>query len=1058
MILKLGRILKTLDYLIEKNLEESIFSSEAFLKHKWGPLEKQILTLSKHPLVYALLIPLSGFLLFLAAFLLKEYYYGSIKKDLYELRWIFEWQDIILSGQLTLIGVVFPLVIGLIGFLLQGKSASKSIWEIYTRYSGFIFSGFSGLLLAVFIIIGKYIESLSPDYPYIAHSIFSSLWFFANIFLVGWFLWSTFKIIQEDDRDSLLTRFTINNSFVENIRKRLALRIPVSAFRQSTLTLNKSADFEVGTSLISSKNEHDFSVNFGRPKYISSIRFRFLQWAVDFKCMGFDRSGDLTLPAVVDNTPRKKFILATFSKSEGSLITRALIRAAYGFSRNQPYSSDHLNENIFAMVGSVYDSLQASVKRFEMSVENLIYWHCQVSDSLSFRNDDNDIDNWLGLGSGGIFGRSYLEELFYEYHQIVKEATSKIPVEPGYFRFVIHLFPRLERLPSKSLPPQNIERIIHSQYLVWSTVVNWYKSSKSEHSSSAMDNYVSVLISFVGTWEVWLSHMEAKSSRWSNYEDNFDFYISHLKYTAQMVVSSANANDKISSEWAADTLLYWFSNASSFAQKEASRYLWKTPLLVHTLLRQNRDNDDWRYILNGNSFDPITACELAAEHAWKDLRLLTSSYLIVKDPKNELFVSLSRALVSGRRHHSERDSEGYHEDLSHPSEILQSYLRQTWFSEFENQTYSSWISSLVNNFSRIDEPDRVSGRVYSSWGARNAESLRKGFIYLAARNSTTRWSISSSWMDLIASKISSVEKRNNLKREIEKWKIIIDDDIALEGLTGNLKENFNESLEDLLIIIDGYNRDEISQAQIDEQRLLDFASNASRDAFTKENGYFLVSFFKSIDKTNIMNPEQEKILTINDYEKANLALGTHTNRAINEADWMADNVKLSVGSKITREVVFRKQHTTSKFNTATDLVERISNDLKKIQNNEWIILVGSRAVQMLIDEELYNSHGSDFNIEYLDGFESSYLAHLSGVPVYRVHQCKPETVILINREALSSLEFREYDNGELVEVTFSDFDKETLKGKLKFRYQLTVSFDSESESYCYQIINPDHEE
>ncbi|MNR31227.1 hypothetical protein D3C85_1487240 [compost metagenome] len=45
---------------------------------------------------------------------------------------LIEWQDGFLAGQLTIVGVVYPLVIGLIGVLFQNKSAKK-YYFLYTK-------------------------------------------------------------------------------------------------------------------------------------------------------------------------------------------------------------------------------------------------------------------------------------------------------------------------------------------------------------------------------------------------------------------------------------------------------------------------------------------------------------------------------------------------------------------------------------------------------------------------------------------------------------------------------------------------------------------------------------------------------------------------------------------------------------------------------------------------------------------------------------------------------------------------------------------------------------
>jgi len=51
-----------------------------------------------------------------------------------------DWQSGLLGGQLTAIGIVFPLVVGLISVIFQKKSTREHIQAAYQLYSGYMFS------------------------------------------------------------------------------------------------------------------------------------------------------------------------------------------------------------------------------------------------------------------------------------------------------------------------------------------------------------------------------------------------------------------------------------------------------------------------------------------------------------------------------------------------------------------------------------------------------------------------------------------------------------------------------------------------------------------------------------------------------------------------------------------------------------------------------------------------------------------------------------------------------------------------------------------------------
>ncbi|BBT44828.1 hypothetical protein WP8W18C04_19860 [Enterobacter cloacae] len=70
----------------------------------------------------------------------------------------------LLGSQVTLIGIVFPLVVGLISVLFQKKSSRIHIQSAYQLNSGYMFAGLSALSLAGFILMAGIASSLGDNY------------------------------------------------------------------------------------------------------------------------------------------------------------------------------------------------------------------------------------------------------------------------------------------------------------------------------------------------------------------------------------------------------------------------------------------------------------------------------------------------------------------------------------------------------------------------------------------------------------------------------------------------------------------------------------------------------------------------------------------------------------------------------------------------------------------------------------------------------------------------------------------------------------------------------
>ncbi|PSW98672.1 hypothetical protein [Photobacterium iliopiscarium] len=153
---------------VDKDIKDTLYKNKRFLEDRWGYWERNIVLWSSNYTKYVLLT-LSMFLLVsvLVYFILP--YISDYFINIYP-KWdgISDWQTTFLSSQLTIVGVVYPLVIGLVSIVFQNKSEKKAIFPIFQIYSGFMFAGLSGLMLSGFIVLGYLIEPYIPKNAYSA--------------------------------------------------------------------------------------------------------------------------------------------------------------------------------------------------------------------------------------------------------------------------------------------------------------------------------------------------------------------------------------------------------------------------------------------------------------------------------------------------------------------------------------------------------------------------------------------------------------------------------------------------------------------------------------------------------------------------------------------------------------------------------------------------------------------------------------------------------------------------------------------------------------------------
>lgn len=1062
MLWRIGWILNTLGYQIEKSLKESIYNSESYKVHRWNLLESQIIKWSRSPLLYIFRIFIA-FALLLTAGQMLEKNIIPIKSDaLLDWSWLYDWQTTLLSLQVTLVGVVLPLAITLVGFLLQKKTASKAIWSLYRQYSGFLFVGFSGLAALVFIIIGPYLDTIFEPVSYTLWCVFSFAWVSFNILLIGWFIRATFLIVHEPSRDALLLRYTINESFTQSIRKRLSQLIPENATYYKLIFNPKKTNLEISTIRFSQESENVISVNFCKPRYVSGINFRLLNSAVLLVNKHSNKGEDLMeliLPLKLDNQASKKHVLAISTNFNPSLAVRILLRLSYRFSKTKPFEDDFLDDILFSLIGSAYDDLrERNSTLFEQSVKRLAEWHCSVIDALAFINDEKQDDNWLLLPSSGLWSRTYLDQILREYYQLTVQAVDVLPESVDFYQDMAHLQLKITSWGNRKLPEKIVKELINSSYLTWVALVHWASTATKVPGTLIYNQYESALLAYVGAWESWPIYLEPRSQRWKDNIKSVPLYLEHLRCTGQQIVTALRHGEEMAAEWATDMLVNWFTTISLHEYPQG-QYLWNHELITTNILERDNTSDIWQFILNQNEYDEKSATQLAMENAWLDIRLICAAYIQAheKESGGGFLENLIQALIYGKRLKPTGGIDRGGESLSTGADILAAYIRQRCYYEYGEKSYGSWLDSIVDTFASINEPKRVSGRIYSSVGADDVRSLQIEYVKLAIVKSQKQWKLSQRWIEIIFSPIYEQFHRDNLVNDLQAWVDIAQNHIVQddEKFTKERVTNFIASIESTISIITDRGMDAIRSAPIDQERLLEFGRSASKSGFSKDTGSTLLRLFDEIKNSEEIPDKGFKLLKISGYSKSNISEGIEVNRAVNEDEWIDNAVNNHISNSLFYELCSLPAAVETTFDSNLDLLKRLSADIRQHSKDlgEMSIFIGPWGIQRLLNERVFTSDNSkDLNVEHRQGFGNAYICHLEECPAYQLPFRKNNFSLLVPNSVFESITFTKFSDDRFVDVTYEDLDEETLKLTLILKYYMEVEFGN---APIYRYISPE---
>jgi len=1054
---KRGFLLNTLNYNIEKNLKESIYCNQSFLGNKWNLFERQVIKWAGSPGQYVILLIIAFMLNMICIYLWLPDIRIHIHK--WNQPWgdLVNWQSVILATQLTIIGLIFPLVLGFVGLLLNNKTANKALWTIYSKYSGFMFVGFSSLLLSGIIIIGQYVHpwlSYSDD---IIFSIGISVWFLFNISLLGWFLYSTFEFISNDNRKNILLRYCINEALVDEVKARLSELIPGNAAEIGLIPRNIDNDDQpvVTTFYYARDKDNKYTFSYQKRKYLKNIYFRLLSVYVRYwkRISLFLSTGEekveLALPVSGKAKSDFKWTIA-LSTNPLSIFSKFFLWLCYSFSKNSDLEVSNMKPIINALINDIDDALRENnIRLFKISINEMEDWHSQILSTSSFKNDSGEWDNWLLLGDGSFGNRTLLNILSGEYYELSLVAVKKISESNRFYEafcnFYLHIYihKNIERLAV-----QVTKELITNHYYLFTALVSWHKNvDKSEESTK--EQYDNSLISFVGSWENWPTWLGIKEEKKGKSLQSIDQHMHHLVCSARLLINALRHQDIEAATWSADILNNWY--AKVFSGSKPFLYDWNNEFLVHTLLSQNIENPIWLQIHNNNNFNDIDATKLAISNTWFDVRMVAAAYITNK-PVSTLtpeIINIIFALIKGDRLKESGGVARARVPIRDGSNILEIFIRQSWYWEYSENSYGSWLDSVVESFGRIEARRYVSGRVYTGWGSSDVRHLKNSYMVFAIMYSQREWGISTNVMKFLFSNVVELNHRETLIRDLEEWLapseaviekvkcFIVADDID------KLLLNYKASLNAVIDNIRNQNNQHLIGEPIDNLVLGEIGKCASKSGFTDIVGLIPQRLFDDIEYVDVLDDSKKITQILTDFDRQYVTEGAD----LNGYDGIVDEIiSSSISINIFRRLITGLPFSKEVSGPPQILLNNILVDIELLKNKNYqpVMFVGSHEVQQFLDAALWGLDdeldSSLFDIRRDDGYPESYMCHINNIEVYSLPFNDAEFSLLIAKDCFNYLEFRRIGDGVYVDVEFVEEENDASKGELKLSYWMNENF------------------
>jgi hypothetical protein len=1069
MLWKSGWIPNSLKYRVEKDIRETIFKNDVFLRNRWSLAERLVVLGSKHVFIANLVI----FLIASACFFLVAEYYTQIQNYLPQtlsgLGPLVEFQSTIFGAQVTLLGLIFPLVIAFIGILLQGKSSNESMWVIYRHNSGFMLVGFSALTLSASFVLLKVYEPWLTHQNQVAASISITAWFLTNLVLSGWFLWKTVAFLSLNSRMTMVVKYVINEVAPSDIKNRLLVHHGLSAINIGLLLSPKNESLEVNT--FSAKDlENSILHQFSNPRRITNVWYRILNLGVWFFSLQakLQKSegglATLSFPFSVDNRFANKFILAKTNCDSVNWISKVLIKIAVRTTTKPVQQQLNVDQVIGALFGQLEDSLKDNNSRlFDSAKENLIQFHRDIESSMFFINDNGEPDNWLLLPKGLWLGQSFLDMFVGESLNIAKEVTRRIQDDSNYYESWCYLYPRLFSPQKNNIPTKIAEKYIDGHYLIWGKLMSWMGGF--EKSNNVSDQQIDHAIKhFVGSWEHWNNFID-KAFRSVKSKD-FLIASRHLNDSCCMIVYACKYNNNGAATWATDILSHWlelFSNRNI----RHHHYGLSHELITIKALELDCGHSLLKSLTFNNDFSEVEATTIGLRNYWTDLRCLTAAYLLATSHnKNNGYKNLINALVYGKRLELSGSISINHSACTRAKDILGVYLRQngSWESQSD---YQALMEQHLDRLARIEEPEWVSGRIYSSFGTKSELYLPDFFKVMGIGLTVNKFRIDPKWLEFLKSDsisqtdlestISSLKSLKNIEESTIKS---VSDHFEIELEESNKKSQFFIiSIEEVIIDLESKISEKIINAAIDKNRLLHFGEVSSGSNFTLSDGPTPVTFFDDIDYKDDFNSDLV-VKNIVDYRKIEVSQGIEVNRSINEDEWLNDIIYQQIQVTCFQQLLRHNSWKEAEFEDAKSLILRAVEDSQSFKNKNKtpVMFIGPWAIYSLIDSSKWKYGREDdklpFDISVESNKEDEYICHLAGIEVYKLPFIKMDFSILLSKEAFRKINIKRFGDGRYVEATFKTEKDSDLTGTLSLSFGVECEFNTIK---CFKYIsrNPD---
>ena len=1014
--------------------------------------------------------------------------------------------------QATVVGLVYPIVISFVTLLLVRGNNAKAALHIYLHNSAALVAGLSALLL---------IAEMGLQYsavPYVSYTTLitwisiDAVWFAINIFLTTYFLLRTFEFIQPSRRHEIVRRYAVGVAWPREARFHLASHFFRVAVEEKLLPGPSYGNVEgkvpsvlpgyigitSGTAIVSR--------NLRSKRQLKDVRFRLLAWATR-RWLARANAAQLAggKASVMDRMPNIviAFPLDPFSTYEGATslcrvegnvpvapLERLLIRLSFVFGATKEGLVDlTVNDILLDVQAEAMEALRAGESEafHEIVLRLLELYESLLEASLAAGTAGAnasftlvaDRNHWMSQPIYVVWSRRFLD--------LFEAATSKLSLGQDYVRFLVHVPNRLFGKAEEKAVSEILKHFISLGPVLFRRIEDWWvmtieQQGEIKHGACSptilrppfQGLHDKVIREFVGAWESLknerIGSWDDDNSSWTKVQQSAEYFEEHLSHTLLMVADSVLRGDQNAAEWMGDILVKWFGELQFRFRGNQDYFLRRQRMITIDLLTSSWQEVERRVQVEslGVTASPSHNAVLSVclNNLWTDI-CCVAIYVMLMWSKDcicdkSLPANICAALILGKplRHG------GHAVDGERPyasaDELLIAILRQYYAEGGYRRGYRDRLDRYVERLADLSKSEMVSGRIYSSVGSNDLNSVMDGQLLALLLAVSIAWKPSREIEGILEDwSRTENDKIREFKRALEQWKTrlaqqsfciwlgtydCLRSKLNSECNFDTARSSVDEAIDHLLGVVTRVHEHALTESVPNEGRLNDIGRWASASAFGQVTAAFPLPLFSEVAINDRTLASYE--LVINGMKKGEFTEPPMADRATNEEDWLAESVRTRLAARVLAIVLddLRPETINAGNSEAYWASVKTFASRARSQGLHPLLLLENPTIPRWLWDWIHppfdDATGSvppdvvitSDNPPHIDGYQCT----LSGTPVYST-PIPAGASLLVMRESFEKIEFVRSTDGRYVKASLKNVEGHPTLVDLILAWQMKIT-------------------